>query len=104
MLYGDFKNYLVAVIVPDKDFAINWAKDNSKNQSFELIVKDEDFKKEINEVVNKVNKDLSVIEHVRKFILIDHEFTIENSMMTPSMKVRRFVVKDKYGDQLEQLY
>ena len=104
MLYGDFKNYLVAVIVPDKDFAINWAKDNSKNQSFESIVKDEDFKKEINEVVNKVNKDLSVIEHVRKFILIDHEFTIENSMMTPSMKVRRFVVKNKYGEELEKLY
>ena len=104
MLYGDFKNYLVAVIVPDKDFAINWAKDNSKNQNFESIVKDEDFKKEINEVVNKVNKNLSVIEHVRKFILIDHEFTIENSMMTPSMKVRRFVVKNKYGEELEKLY
>ena len=104
MLYGDFKNYLVAVIVPDKDFAINWAKDNSKNQSFESIVKDEEFKKEINEVVNKVNKNLSVIEHVRKFILIDHEFTIENSMMTPSMKVRRFVVKNKYGEKLEKLY
>jgi long-chain acyl-CoA synthetase len=104
MLYGDFKNYLVAVIVPDKEFAINWAKDNSKNQSFESIVKDEEFKKEINEVVNKVNKNLSVIEHVRKFILIDHEFTIENSMMTPSMKVRRFVVKNKYGEELKKLY
>ena len=104
MLYGDFKNYLVAVIVPNKDFAINWAKENSKDQNFESIVKDEEFKKTINEVINKVNKNLSVIEHVRKFILIDHEFTIENSMMTPSMKVRRFAVKDKYGDDLEKLY
>ena len=104
MLYGDFKNYLVAVIVPDKDFALNWAKENSKDQSLESIVKEDDFNKFIKEVVNRVNKNLSVIEQVRKFILIDHEFTIENSMMTPSMKVRRFVVKDKYGDQLEQLY
>ena len=104
MLYGDFKNYLVAVIVPDKDFALNWAKENSKDQSLESIVKEDDFNKVIKEVVNKVNKNLSVIEQVRKFILIDHEFTIENSMMTPSMKVRRFVVKDKYGDLLEQLY
>ena len=104
MLYGDFKNYLVAVIVPDKDFAINWAKENSKDESFDSIVKDENFNKVMKEVVNKVNKNLSVIEQVRKFILIDHEFTIENSMMTPSMKVRRFAVKDKYGDQLEELY
>ena len=104
MLYGDFKNYLVAVIVPDKDFAVNWAKENSKDENFVSIVKDENFNKLMKEVVNKVNKNLSVIEQVRKFILIDHEFTIENSMMTPSMKVRRFAVKDKYGDQLEDLY
>jgi len=104
MLYGDFKNYLVAVIVPDKDFALNWAKENSKDQSLESIVKEDDFNKVIKEVVNRVNKNLSVIEQVRKFILIDHEFTIENSMMTPSMKVRRFVVKDKYGEKLESLY
>ena len=104
MLYGDFKNYLVAVIVPDKDFALKWAKENSKDQNLESIVKEDDFNKIIKEVVNRVNKNLSVIEQVRKFILIDHEFTIENSMMTPSMKVRRFVVKDKYGDKLEKLY
>ncbi len=104
MLYGDFKNYLVAVIVPDKDFALNWAKENSKDQSLESIVKEDDFNKVIKDVLDRVNKGLSVIEQVRKFILIDHEFTIENSMMTPSMKVRRFVVKDKYGDKLEKLY
>jgi len=104
MLYGDFKNYLVAVIVPNKDFAINWAKENSKNENFESIINDDDFNKVIKEVLNRVNKNLSVIEQVRKFILIDHEFTIENSMMTPSMKVRRFKVKEKYGEKLEDLY
>ena len=104
MLYGDFKNYLVAVIVPDKDFALNWAKENSKNENFQLIAEDEDFNKTIKEVINRVNKKLSVIEQIRKFILIDQEFTIENTMMTPSMKVRRFKVKDKYGDKLEGLY
>ena len=54
MLYGDFKNYLVAVIVPDKDFAINWAKENSKDENFGSIVKDENFNKVMKEVVNKV--------------------------------------------------
>ena len=104
MLYGDFKNYLVAIIVPDKDFALNWAKENSKDENLQSIIEDNDFNKVIKEVVNRVNKNLSAIEQVRKFILIDHEFTIENSMMTPSMKVRRFMVKDKYGEKLESLY
>ncbi len=104
MLYGDFKNYLVAVIVPEKDFSMNWAKKNSKNEDLKSIIEDDDFNKVIKDVVSRVNKNLSVIEQVRKFILIDHEFTIENSMMTPSMKVRRFKVKDKYGKKLEDLY
>ena len=41
MLYGDFKNYLVAVIVPEKDFSMNWAKENSKNEDLKSIIEDE---------------------------------------------------------------
>ena len=55
-------------------------------------------------VTSRVNAKLSVIEQVRKFILIDQEFTIENNMMTPTMKIKRFKVKEIYGDQLENLY
>ena len=62
------------------------------------------FNSFIKEIVDKVNKNLSVIEQVRKFILLDHSFSIENEMMTPSMKVRRFKVKEKYKTNLENLY
>ena len=62
------------------------------------------FYNRIKETIDQVNKRLSVIEKVRKFIIIDHEFTIENEMMTPTLKVRRFVVKEKYGNELEKLY
>ena len=104
MLYGDFKNYLVAVIVPNKEQAVIWAKENNKDEDLNKLIKDDEYIKKIKDVVDKINQNLSVIEQVRKFILIDHEFTIENSMMTVSMKVRRFAVKDKYKDQLERLY
>ena len=104
MLYGDYKNYLVAVIVPDKEQAIKWAEKNNKNINISEIVNDELFIKNIREVVARVNKNLSVIEQVKKFILIDHEFTIENNMMTPSMKVRRFKVKEIYANKLDNLY
>ena len=46
----------------------------------------------------------STIEQIRKFILIDEEFSIENGMLTPSMKVRRFKVKEKFKNKLEKLY
>ena len=104
MLYGDFKNYLVAVIVPDKEQALLWAKENKKDENLTTIINDDEYIKKIKNVLDNINKNLSVIEQVRKFILIDKEFTIENGMMTPSMKVRRFKVKDKYKDNLENLY
>ena len=104
MLYGDFKNFLVAIIVPDKDQAIIWAKKNNKNTDIKSLIKDEDFIKMMKEITSKVNSRLSVIEQVRKFILVDEEFTIENDMMTPTMKVKRFKVKEIFGDQLEDLF
>ena len=104
MLYGDFKNYLVAIIVPNKELALEWAKENNVDSNLSNIIKNNSFIKKIREVVDKVNKNLSAIEQIRKFILIDHEFTIENNMMTPSMKVRRFKVKDMYKEKLENLY
>ena len=104
MLYGDFKNYLVAIIVPDKEQAIAWATINNKPQNIKLLIDDKDFIKMMKEVTSKVNDKLSTIEQIRKFILIDEEFTIENNMMTPTMKVKRFKVKKIFGDKLEGLY
>ena len=104
MLYGDFKNYLVAIIIPDKEQALLWAKKNNKEPDISFLINDEDFIKMIKEVTNKVNINLSVIEQIRKFILIDEEFTIENDMMTPTMKVKRYKVKNIFESRLEELY
>jgi len=104
MLYGDFKNYLVAVIVPDKEQSLIWAKENNKDANLERLINDPEFISMIKKVTETVNEKLSVVEQVRKFILTDQEFTIENDMMTPTMKVKRFKVKTIFGDKLEQLY
>ena len=104
MMYGDSKNYLVAIIVPDRDNAKKWAEDNNKEFDINKLNHDLDFVKMIKETTDRVNKKLSQIEQVRKFLLIDEEFSIENNMMTPTLKVRRFMVKRKYQSQLEELY
>jgi long-chain acyl-CoA synthetase len=104
MMYGDFKNYLVAIIVPDKDLALQWANDHGKKPDLASLIKDGDFISMMKDVTAKVNNNLSAIEQVRKFLLAEEEFTIENDMMTPTMKVKRFKVKKKYIDQLENLY
>ena len=84
IVYGDKKNYLVALIVPSKDFLKE--------------------KEKINGVIEKINKKLTLLEKIKKIQFIDENFSIENGLMTPTMKVKRKKVIEKYKNQLEKLY
>ena len=87
MIYGDRRPHLVALLVPDPEIA------NSP-----------DLHKRLEAAVDRVNADLSVIEKLRRFILADGPFTIENEQLTPSMKIRRHVISKVYGERLDALY
>ena len=88
MVYGDGEKYLVAIIVIDTSF----------------INEMEPSKKIIDEALKRVNDQLSTIEKVKNYIIVDEEFTIENEMMTPSMKIKRYKVLEKYEEALRALY
>ena len=81
-VYGDKKNYLVAIIVSDKEIS----------------------KEKIKPVIENINDSLNLIEKIKKFILIHDEFTIENGMLTPTLKLKRKVVIKHYLKQIEKLY
>ena len=104
MVYGDYKNYLVAIIVPSEDFIKKWCKENNKSESLIELSTDKNFHNKISKVIDKVNENLSLIEKVRKFIIAKEPFTVENSMMTPTLKIRRFKVIGNYGEDLKGLY
>ena len=84
MVYGDGKNYLVALIVPSKEFI---------NQE-----------EEINKIVNEINNNLTLTEKIKKFKIISENFSIENGLLTPTMKVKRNKVIVKYKNILGKLY
>ena len=81
-VYGDKKNYLIAIIVCDEEY------------------KEEKIKLEI----ETINKNLTLIEKIKKFIIINKEFTIENEMLTPTLKLKRKEIVKNYKQQLEKLY
>ena len=83
-VFGEQKNYIAALIILSPD---------SKASN-------EDIQKYINEI----NKDLTQPEKIKKFTFIDDPFTIENNLMTPTMKVRRHEVQKKYQNQIDQLF
>lgn len=102
MVYGDGKPHLVALIVPDPEFAAEWS--GGSKSDLAALANDKAFRKAIGGAVDRMNADLSVIERVRRFAVCREPFAIENDMMTPSMKIRRHVIRERYGEALESLY
>jgi len=81
-VYGDKKNYLIALIISEKEI---------KKEKIELIIEN-------------INKNLTLIEKIKKFIIINDEFTIDNGMLTPTLKLKRKEIIKNYKQQLENLY
>ena len=104
MVAGDKRPYIVGLLVPDAEWAVDWAKANCKKFDMKALQDDPEFRSAVRKAVDRVNKDLSVIEKVRQFTFADEAFTIENEEMTPSMKIRRHKIKDRYGERLDGLY
>jgi len=85
LVYGDNKPFLVALIVLNNNF------------------KDTDYKI-IQEEIEKINKELTKIEKIKKFLIINNQFSIENGFMTPTLKLKRFKIIQEYKKELEDLY
>ena len=81
-VYGDKKNYLVALIVSEKEIT----------------------EEKIKLTIENTNKSLTLIEKIKKFVIINEEFTVENGMLTPTLKLKRKEIIKNYKQQLENLY
>ena len=72
-----------------------------------LVLKDEFINitnEEINNAINNLNNNLSKIENIKKFFLIKEKFSIENGMLTPTLKLKRYKIINKYKNNFENLY
>lgn len=104
MVYGDRKPYLVGLIVPDSEWLNEWAAANGVAAELATLKNDPSFHKALGVAVDRVNAGLSVTEKVRRFIIADEPFTIDNEQLTPSLKIRRHVIRNIYEDRLGSLY
>jgi long-chain acyl-CoA synthetase len=104
MVYGDKKPHLVAVIVPDAETAAAWARANARRGELAALADDARFHDHVSKAVERVNLGLAQTERVRRFVLATEPFSTDNGMLTPSMKIRRHVIRGVYGAALEGLY
>ena len=101
---GDNRPHIGAIIVPDHDFLSEWAKKNAASAELSRLAEDKAFRRAIGQAIDRANGKLSVIERVKHFVIADQPFTIENGMMTPTMKPRRGEIVRRWGPAVEQLY
>jgi long-chain acyl-CoA synthetase len=104
IVYGDARPHLVALIVPDVEFAKAYARQHKVKPDLAELVQHKEFERAIGEAVARANEGLSVIERVRHFRLLPEPFTIENGTMTPTLKLRRQLIYRVHRDLFESMY
>jgi len=104
MVSGDKRPYIVALIVPDPEWALEWARANGEKFDLKALQALPAFRAAVRAAIDRTNADLSVIEKVRGFAFADEAFTIENEEMTPSMKIRRHKIRARYQERIDGLY
>jgi long-chain acyl-CoA synthetase len=90
--------------VPDADFAKEWARQQNVDDNPETLAGNAAFQKVIGQAVDRVNTGLSAIERIRRFALLPEGFTIDNAMLTPSLKIRRHKIRERWGEMITKLY
>lgn len=105
VLIGDRRMFLTALIVPDFEALKEYADANNIKYTNEIdLTKDERIYKLLDVELNQMQRTLANYERVRKFALLDRPFTIETGEITPSMKIRRKYIEERYGELIEKMY
>ncbi len=104
MVSGDKRPHLVGLVVPDPEWAVEWAQANDEDYDLKALCDLPAFRSAVMAAVDRVNAQVSVTEKVRKIVLTPDAFTVDNEMLTPSMKIRRHVIRQSFGDKLDALY
>jgi len=104
MVSGDKRPYVVGLIVPDAEWAMQWSVDNDAPHDLSRLADLPAFRSAVRAAVDRVNRDLSVVEKVRQFTVADEPFAIANEELTPSLKIRRHKIRERYAARLDALY
>ena len=105
VVVGENKKFAAALIHPDFAFLKDWCKaHNIPYTTNEEMIQNEEVKKRYDKEVKKLNEGLGEVERVKKYQLIADEWTIGNGILTPTLKVKRKVVMQRYGEQIDKLF
>jgi len=104
MVFGNERNYVVALVTLDPDAIPGWAAENGVAGDYTAIVRSDACQAMVQGYVDELNKNLNRWETIKKWQLLDHDLSVESGELTPSMKVKRNVVEDNYRGVIDGFY
>jgi long-chain acyl-CoA synthetase len=104
VVIGDRRPYLVALVTLDPEEAVSYAKEHGLPEDPEQLASNDQVRAEIEAHLDKVNQKFARVEQVKKISILPHDLSQEGGELTPTLKVKRAVVADKYADEIDALY
>jgi long-chain acyl-CoA synthetase len=104
VMHGDRRPYPIALITLDEEEILPWAEQQGLPRDIGGLSRDEHVRALVAEVVEGVNARYAQVEQIKKFAILDHDLSQETGELTPTLKVKRNVVNEKYAGLIEELY
>jgi long-chain acyl-CoA synthetase len=104
VMYGDRKPFPVALITLDPEEIIPWAKEQGLPEDMGELAETEQARELVQKELDRANSNYARVEQIKKFTILDHDLSIESGELTPTLKVKRNVINDRYEDLFESMY
>ena len=104
VVVGDNRNYVAALVTIDPDTFPAWRDKHGKTGEVKDLLQDGDLAGAVQDAVDRANKSVSRAESIRKFKILAAEFSVESGELTPTLKLKRNVVHERFGSEIEALY
>jgi long-chain acyl-CoA synthetase len=104
VMYGDRRPYPVALITLDEEEILPWAQEHGLPEDLEQLASSDEVRALIQEELDRANSNYAQVEQVKRFAVLARDLTIEDGELTPTLKVKRSVINDRYADVFDSLY
>ncbi|HZE03841.1 MAG TPA: long-chain fatty acid--CoA ligase [Solirubrobacteraceae bacterium] len=104
VMHGDRRPYPVALITLDPEEVLPWAQEHGLPEDLAQLARSEEVRALVQAELDRANSNYAQVEQIKKFLILDRDLSIEAGELTPTLKVKRSVISERYGEQLEALY